>query len=63
LYVAGAGSGVTIFAPQLDVHGLREPMTCDTANALPATVTIARMISNPPATASCEPENRRSPET
>jgi hypothetical protein len=38
-------------------------MACETANALPATVTIARMIKSPAATAICDPDNRRTPET
>jgi hypothetical protein len=61
LYEAGAGKGVTIRAPQFEVHGLWVPRTCETANELKATVTTDRMITSPAATMTCElliPPNR-----
>jgi hypothetical protein len=55
LYVAEAGSGVTIRGAQFEVQVVWVPITCDTANALNPIVTIDRMISSPAATAICVP--------
>ncbi len=60
--MAGAASGVTILAPQFDVHVLWvPPITCDATNELTPTVTAARMMRRPAATAICEPPTLRTP--
>jgi hypothetical protein len=59
-YVLDSGNGVTILGAQFTVQAERFPTIArDTANALKATVTIARMASRPPEIATCEVVNRR----
>jgi hypothetical protein len=59
-YVFDSVRGVTNLGPQLTMHDERLPPTNrDTAKALKATVTIARMASNTTAIAICEVPNLR----
>jgi len=51
---------VTIFGAQLTVQVARlPPIACETAKAVTATVTTARMASRTPAIAICEDPKRR----